>query len=302
MCPADVVIRTRNRHQPRSPAARPIREGARPMRIGRSTSALVPLEARSTARTGGPTSCGPWVPTGLPHTRQLVALGSLACPLGQSTASIASSSEPADVSGLGGAAGTKSSAAVSSARFSATASSSFCGAATRTQPGQSQQRRAQRVQGQQRQAQRGQVQLRRSEVRFGDVRLGVRRRRVERRAMSSVSALAIAAISSTDSSTVRHGRRLCSRRWQRLGGEFRSVSHYLGWRRLPLRRPTEHRPTHRGSLRTRVPRRRPAVAPAGWHLPRVEGPPGHVERPSARPHSRFECPARPRQLFRWRDR
>src|SRR6188472_308654 len=78
-------------------------DGARPMRTVRSTSALVPLEARSTARTGGPTSCGPWVPTGPPHTRQLVASGGLAWPLGQSTASIASSVEPAVASELGAA-------------------------------------------------------------------------------------------------------------------------------------------------------------------------------------------------------
>ena len=75
-------------------------DGARPIRTGRSTSAVEPSEARSTARIGPGTNCGAWLASGLPHTRQLVELGGLACPCWHSTSQdrrVLSSSQPAMV-------------------------------------------------------------------------------------------------------------------------------------------------------------------------------------------------------------
>src|ERR687898_2096433 len=63
-------------------------DGARPIRTVRSTSVVVPFDARSNAITGRGSSCGPWGAIGLPQIRQVVAFWALACPYGQTTAMI----------------------------------------------------------------------------------------------------------------------------------------------------------------------------------------------------------------------
>src|SRR5215207_10716891 len=74
-------------------------DGARPIKTGRSTSAVEPSEARSTARTGPATNCGTLLPSGLPHTRQLMEFGGLACRFWHSTAKIAESWIPSSGEG-----------------------------------------------------------------------------------------------------------------------------------------------------------------------------------------------------------
>ena len=135
MCPADVVVRAGDGHQPGRPATRPIArrrpaDQDRSIHLGGGTVG----GAKHSEDRRSATNCGPCVPTGLPQTRQLVEFGGLACPFWHSTARIADSGTRVGESGARAARRRHVRQHRSPARLTSHADSSFCGAANHLAP------------------------------------------------------------------------------------------------------------------------------------------------------------------------